>query len=105
MDLNNESYKNEYKIEINCPSFHEEDKFYNKRGFRIENSNKNLLKYLVEHGADINKENIFGEIPLFKACKSGNKDIVEYLVEQVEQRANINKENEIGETPLFRTWH
>jgi ankyrin repeat protein len=42
----------------------------------------------VEHGAYINKENRNGEIVLFIACKSGNKDLVEYLVEH---GADLNK--------------
>jgi ankyrin repeat protein len=59
-----------------------------------------LVKYLVvEHGADINKENIYGETPLFYACRSGNKDIVKYLVEN---GADINKENDINETPIIQ---
>jgi len=41
--------------------------------------NKDRVEYLVEHGADINKENKYNKISLFKA-KSGNKDLVEYLV-------------------------
>jgi len=35
---------------------------------------------------------------LFNACSSGNKDLVEYLVEH---KAEINNENKNGETPLF----
>ncbi|KAG4097330.1 hypothetical protein H8356DRAFT_422729 [Neocallimastix lanati (nom. inval.)] len=42
--------------------------------------NKDRVEYLVEHGADINKENKYNKISLFKAIKSGNKDLVEYLV-------------------------
>jgi len=41
-----------------------------------ENENEAIIKYLVEHGADINKEKKDGETPLFKACKSGNEAIV-----------------------------
>jgi len=52
----------------------------------------------VEHGAEINKENEDGTTPLFKAIKSGKKDLEECLVEH---GADINKENWNGETPLF----
>jgi len=35
--------------------------------------NENLVKYLVEHGADINKENKSAETALFYACMRENK--------------------------------
>ena len=38
------------------------------------------------------------EILLFDACRIGNKDLVEYLVEHGE---DINKEDENGLIPLF----
>ena len=37
---------------------------------------------------DINKENIYGETPLFHACLSGNNEVVKYLIEQ---GADLNK--------------
>jgi len=43
---------------------------------------------LIEYGLDINHENKDGTSPLFNACYSGNKDLVEYLVKH---GANINK--------------
>ncbi len=49
-----------------------------------------IVKYLVEHGADINQKNDSGETPLCDTCKSGNKDLVQYLVEHgadIEQTA------------------
>jgi len=57
-----------------------------------------MVKYLVEHGADINKEDHYGKTPFFKACHGGNEPIVKYLVER---GADINKESEDGLTPLF----
>jgi len=63
-----------------------------------ESGNKAALKFLLEHGANINIENIEGETPLFTACKNGNTNLVQYLVEK---GADINKENRKGETPLF----
>jgi ankyrin repeat protein len=63
-----------------------------------------LVQYLIEHGADINKENNEGETPLFKACRWGydNEIIVQYLIEN---GADINKKNNEGETPLFIACH
>ncbi|ORX85203.1 hypothetical protein BCR32DRAFT_276502 [Anaeromyces robustus] len=45
-----------------------------------ENENENIVKYLLENGEDINKENIKGLTPLFNSSKSRNKIIVNYLV-------------------------
>ncbi|ORX77404.1 ankyrin, partial [Anaeromyces robustus] len=59
--------------------------------------NEDIVKYLIEHRTDINKENIYGYTPLFNACSSGNEDIVKYLIEH---RTDINKENIYGYTPL-----
>ena len=35
-----------------------------------------LVKYLIEHGLDINKENIQGQSLLFYACSGGNENLV-----------------------------
>jgi len=64
----------------------------------VKSGNKNLVKYLVEHGADINKEYEYGTTVLFNACRSRNKDLVEYFVEN---GTDINKENRNGETVLW----
>ena len=41
--------------------------------------NENIVKCLVEHGADINKENRKKETPLLIAKKGRNENIVNYL--------------------------
>jgi len=38
--------------------------------------NKNIVNYLVEHGADINKENEDGETPLFRTRYNGHENII-----------------------------
>lgn len=40
-----------------------------------------MVKYLVEQGVNINKENKYRETPIFYACESGNEIIVKYLME------------------------
>ncbi|OUM57241.1 hypothetical protein PIROE2DRAFT_33019, partial [Piromyces sp. E2] len=56
-----------------------------------------IVKYIIDHGADINKENNDGETPLHFACTNGNENTVKYLVGH---GANIDKEDEEGITPL-----
>jgi len=70
----------------------------NEQGKAKKFGNKSAIKFLLEQGADINKENEEDETPLFLAYKNGNGNIVKYLVEK---GADINKENEEDETPLF----
>jgi len=60
--------------------------------------NEFAVKFLLEHGADLNKEDSFGETPLFVACRNGDESIVKCLVEH---GADINKEKNDGKTPLF----
>jgi len=57
---------------------------------------------LIEHGLDINKEDNSVKTPFFDACCSGNKDLVEYLINL---GSDIHKENKDGETVLFYTYH
>jgi hypothetical protein len=64
--LNQEISEDKYKIIINYVKKHI---LFNRDTYKIENMNKNLIYYLVEHGVDINKDNMFRETPLFYACK------------------------------------
>lgn len=62
--------------------------------------NANIVKYMLKHGADINKSNggsKWPSTPLFWACENGNLDLVKYLVKH---GANVNKQSEFT-TPLF----
>ncbi len=55
-----------------------------------KSGNKSLVKYLVEHGADVNKINKYNETPLYIAYSSGKILIINYLNEH---GANINKKS------------
>jgi len=44
--------------------------------FNKKDINISIIKYLIEHGIDINKEDMLSEILLFKACKNGNEVII-----------------------------
>jgi len=60
----------------------------------------NKVKYLINHGIDINKVNESGDTPLSVAVDYNNKILVKYLIEH---GADINKENKHGETLLIST--
>ena len=62
---------------------------------------KDIVKYLVEHGANIHKINNKGETSLFKACEEGNKRVVIYLVEHGVDMHKVNDDDD--ETALIVT--
>ena len=80
-----------HRADINKESKNGETPLFNK----CKNKNKDLVKYLVEHGLDIN---IYGKTPLFYTCESGNINLEVYLVEH---GADIKKKSIYGRTPLF----
>jgi len=47
----------------------------------ISEENKNIIKYLVDHGADVNAKSKNGDTPLTISCRNGNGYIVKYLLE------------------------
>ena len=94
--LNNDKYK--ISTELNENIFVKYDSSYYLFNACLL-GNEFMVKYLVEHGANVGKENKNGEIPLFKACLVGNENMVKYLMEH---GADINKDNKNGETPLFK---
>ena len=64
----------------------------------------NVVKLLVDKGANINQVSFHDETPLHVACKKGHFDIVKFLVEK-EKSQNINKhafnmKDCNGDTPL-----
>jgi len=102
-DLNQQISIEKFKISINCSCGIDKYLINECNKDDIDDININIIKYLIEHGVDINKEDFDGETPLFGAYKKGNEIVVEYLVDH---GADINKEiiNFFfkGETPLFR---
>jgi len=63
-----------------------------------ENSNVDVLQYLVAQGANVNVKNLPGETPLHVAAgRNSNVDVLRYLVAQ---GANVNVKNLADQTPL-----
>lgn len=57
-----------------------------------------IVKLLLEYGADANAQSSAGNTPLMYACNGGHEEIVKILLEQ---GANIEDHNENGHTPLM----
>lgn len=66
----------------------------------INTDNLEVIQYLLQHGADINWKDSFGNAALYHAIggvENVNMEVVSYLVEH---QANINTKNINGDTPL-----
>lgn len=63
----------------------------------VERGHLELVKSLVQAGADINHANVDQMTPLMAACQKGHKEIVQYLIKM---GAEIYVHNNHGETPL-----
>ena len=58
-----------------------------------------VVRYLVDHGANISQRNEFGESPLHIACKCGHVTIVSFLAETV--GVDLEEYSALGRTPLL----
>lgn len=47
----------------------------------VQNENKEIVEYLVDHGAKVNQDNLYGQTPLSEAAQNGNKEIAKYLID------------------------
>ncbi|KAG4087767.1 hypothetical protein H8356DRAFT_1328479 [Neocallimastix lanati (nom. inval.)] len=54
-----------------------------------------FIKYLIDHDADISKENKNGDITLIKVSHNENSSIIKYLIEHRSDLAKGNKNEEI----------
>ena len=61
-------------------------------------SQTDVLKYLVEHGADVNQPDNDGFTPLLMGSQNGHLPVVQYLVEN---GADVNQTRNDGVTPLY----
>ena len=96
-DLNQQLSNEKFKVSISTNYFNS-NAIYLINECNKKDINIYIIKYLVEHGADINKANEYGETPINLECEKGNETIVKNLVEH---GADINKANKYGFSPLF----
>ena len=58
---------------------------------------KEIVELLIANGANVNKRDVRGSIPLHFSAWQGNKEIAELFIAK---GAGVNTKNEDGETPL-----
>ena len=56
-----------------------------------------VLSLLLEHGADVDVQNLYGTTPLYRAARSGKLEAGRLLLDR---GADINARGNVGETPL-----
>eukprot|EP00347_Sterkiella_histriomuscorum_P020393 403337975 len=66
--------------------------------FAATEGHYDMVKYLVEQGANVNEESQNGETPLLRACYFNRPDVVKYLLQN---KANIEHRSMQDLTPLL----
>lgn len=99
--LNNVKMLLKYKPDINCVCTLENEKGYSPLHFAAKGTNKEIVKFLLNSGAEINKNTENGLTPLHLATKYGRVDIVKILlIYNPEVNYLHTSVNEEGYTPL-----
>ena len=65
----------------------------------LQNSHDNIIRFLIEHWANVNEKKNDNRTPLYVASQNGHENIVRLLVEH---GANVNEKNNIEYTILHR---
>ena len=71
----------------------------------VYRENIQITKLLLDHGADVNSVNAFGETPLFSICMASKDERVQLLKLLLEHGANPNIKNIDGKTVLMAMLH
>ena len=92
--LEGDAYK-DYKFDLNnIKDTNGETPLY----LACENSHTELVKLLLEHGADANIKSEYGYTPLYRACDKDNTEVVKLLLEH---GADVNSKDNYGNTLLY----
>lgn len=87
----------QYGWDINCPGEKDFQEQKTALHMAVIAEELDVIKYLLDKGANVNAPDIYQETPLHLASKRGMVEVVEKMVEK---GANINAQDERGRTPL-----
>ncbi|MEX2443299.1 MAG: ankyrin repeat domain-containing protein [Alkalispirochaeta sp.] len=65
--------------------------------YAIENEDYEMVRFLVQNGADVNKANRAGWTPIMTAARTGNREILQYLLQE---GADLRARTADGTTPV-----
>lgn len=91
----------EFGMDINCKTSDDNSILPGATPLHIASyyNRSNVLKMLIQLGANINETDIYGQTPLHIAVMQGNVGIVELLLKR-RQLLNLNAKDKLGNTPL-----
>jgi len=92
--INNDKYKISIILNENYEKY--DSSYYLFNACKL--GNESMVKYLVEHGADIKIRDKNNRMAFSVACESGNEHLVRYLVKL---GADTNHKSKNGITPIF----
>lgn len=72
-----------------------------------ERGSIDIVRALIEYGADISRKDCFGQTPLHKSVNSGKVDVVQLLMQSSDEMkiAIVNEPDDEGSTPLHLATH
>ncbi|MFO8042099.1 MAG: ankyrin repeat domain-containing protein [Alkalispirochaeta sp.] len=65
--------------------------------YAISNEDYEMVRFLVENGADVNQANGSGWTPIMTAARVGNREILQYLLDE---GADVRARTDDGTTPV-----
>jgi len=65
--------------------------------YAISNEDYEMVRYLVQNGADVNMANDAGWTPIMTAARTGNREIIGYLLDE---GADLSARTDDGTTPV-----
>ncbi|MBC8243066.1 MAG: ankyrin repeat domain-containing protein [Verrucomicrobia bacterium] len=84
------------------PTHSDEERSWNALSSAVWKRNPGTVQLLIDHGADVNHLDQYGENVLAQAVVTGNREVVELLIDN---GINVNQSSKRGWTPLGHAAH
>jgi len=87
------------KVDINAAV----DKYDSAIWLAMYSNRPDIVKYLINKGADVKKPSKYGKLLIVEAASKGYENIVRMLVEK--KKVDVNAKDSYGETALWGAWN